>query len=132
MSSRVATTGGRAMALAGTALTGTGVVFGAFGAHAWRTHLETQALAAWETAVLYQLVHGLALLALAALGADSRRRWGLQGAAGALGVGTVLFSGSIYALSLGAPGWLGPVTPVGGGLLILGWLIVALWVIGSD
>jgi uncharacterized membrane protein YgdD (TMEM256/DUF423 family) len=105
------------------ALGATGVLLGAFGAHALRPTLEASGLRdVWETASRYQLVHAAALLGLAG--------W-LRGDAGACGrwagrcwaAGTLLFSGSLYLLALGGPRWLGPVTPLGGGALIAGWVL---------
>ncbi|MEO0650685.1 MAG: DUF423 domain-containing protein [Planctomycetota bacterium] len=111
--------------LAGALLCGLGVVSGAFGAHALRSSLEAaDQLENWRTAVRYQVWHGLALLALApTLPAAGRGRPVL-----ALFVtGTLLFSGSIYGLALGGPGsLLGPITPIGGLLLISGWALVAI------
>ncbi|RIK91852.1 MAG: DUF423 domain-containing protein [Proteobacteria bacterium] len=101
-----------------------GVVAGAFGAHALRARLEPAQLAAWQTAVHYQLFHAVALLALGLHASATGRP---LGAAPWLFVfGIALFSGSIYGLSLGGPRWLGPVTPVGGLALIAGW-VALLW-----
>ena len=101
----------------------TGVGLGAFGAHALKDtltangHLET-----WRTAVLYQLLHAVALLALASgreihSGPDRRT-------AACWVAGVLLFSGSLYWLSLGGPRWLGPVTPLGGLAFLAGWALV--------
>ena len=85
----------------------------------------------WDTAVKYQLIHAVALLALAAW-AEARRSKSPDGqrllgwAARCWLVGSVLFSGSLYALAMGAPHWLGPVTPLGGLALITGWVLVAV------
>ncbi len=108
-----------------------GVVLGAFGAHALRTDLEgLKTTQTWDTAVKYHLVHAVALLALAAWG---RARSGSGVATGQKTVawaavcwvvGVVLFSGSLYALALGGPRWLGPVTPLGGLALMAGWILV--------
>lgn len=107
------------------ALLGTlGVVLGAFGAHALRERLEPAQLASWHTAVHYQLFHAVSLLALAFYGSATGRALGATPWLFALGV--LLFSGSIYALVLGGPRWLGPVTPIGGTLLIAGWLSLLL------
>lgn len=109
--------------VAGAVLGAIGVVAGAFGAHGLKGRLDPDQLASFETAVRYQLVHALALLALGAL-----QRTGVEGL-GAAGwlmlVGTVLFSGSIYGLVLDGPRWLGPVTPLGGAALIAGWAAAA-------
>ena len=96
----------------------TGVALGAFGAHGLKTTLEaTGGLENWKTAVFYQLIHAVALLALAprthAAGRAIVLFW--------LG-GTVLFSGSLYALALGCPAkFIWPITPLGGLFLLLGW-----------
>ncbi|MCH8474334.1 MAG: DUF423 domain-containing protein [Opitutales bacterium] len=92
-----------------------GVIAGALGAHALAERLaESGHQQAWETAVLYQLVHAVALLAW-------HRRAGLLQVF-FWGGGIVCFSGSIYLLALGGPSFLGPVTPIGGVLFIAGWL----------
>lgn len=103
------------------ALSGTlAVVAGAFGAHALRARLAPEQVASWMTASQYQLLHSVALLALALFAAQSGRsiRW----PASLFLAGMLLFSGSIYLLVLAHWRWLGPVTPLGGMLLIAGWL----------
>ena len=103
----------------------TGVGAGAFGAHALRRILSPEFISVWQTAVLYQLIHGLGMLALAAL--STRLDTALLSWAGALMfVGVVLFSGSLYALTLSGSKWLGPVTPIGGVAFIVAWALVAL------
>ena len=104
---------------AGALLGATAVMLGAFGAHALQGMLTPQAAGWWDTAVQYQLAHALALLLVAALPV---RRPGV--AAWCMGAGAVIFSGTLYAMALGAPRWLGAVTPVGGVLMILGWLLL--------
>lgn len=100
----------------------TGVSLGAFGAHALDARLEAlDTKAVWETAVDYQMWHALALLVLAWSPKASRR---LSIAGACFGVGTLLFSGSLYWLALEGPRWLGPVTPIGGLLFIVGWLLL--------
>lgn len=101
-----------------------GVALGAFGAHGLKDMLEArQSLGTWQTAVLYQLVHAVALLALAGW-RDAHAGPNLK-AAWCWSVGVVLFSGSIYWLALGGPKFLGPVTPLGGVAFLLGWVFVA-------
>jgi uncharacterized membrane protein YgdD (TMEM256/DUF423 family) len=97
-----------------------GVTLGAFGAHALRARLEASQLAAWTTAVEYQLIHSAVLLALALYASASGRS--IQPAALLFAAGIVLFSGSIYGLVLGGPRLLGPVTPLGGLCLVGGWV----------
>ena len=110
-------------------LGGTGVIMGAFGAHALRDTLERGGFReAWDTASKYQLLHAAALLGFAGwIRASPTPPTGPAQWAPRLWVlGTVLFSGSLYALSLGGPRWLGPVTPLGGASLIAGWVAAAL------
>lgn len=102
----------------------TAVVAGAFGAHALKSRLEQTQLGAWNTGVEYHLLHAVALLALALYASATGRSITLPAAAFVAGI--VLFSGSLYALALGGPRWLGPVTPLGGLCLIAGWLALLL------
>jgi uncharacterized membrane protein YgdD (TMEM256/DUF423 family) len=89
-------------------------------------------IATWETAVLYQLVHGLALLVVGVWFSASetiKRPPALFLAAMFWLVGVVLFSGSLYVLSFGGPKWAGPVTPLGGLCFLTGWSILAVGVL---
>ena len=97
---------------------------GAFGAHALRARLAAEALDAWQTAVQYQFVHALALLAIG-LACAQFEAGGLRWAGGLMLAGILLFSGSLYLLTLSDWRWPGPVTPVGGALLILAWAVLA-------
>ena len=102
-----------------------GVLFGAFGAHALRDVLSPARLGVWETAVNYQLLHALALLGIGLWYLQAPRR--LVAASGlCMLLGVLAFSGSLYLLAHGGPAWLGPVTPLGGTLMAAGWLCVAL------
>lgn len=95
------------------------VAFGAFGAHALREQVTPERLGTFETAVRYQMFHGLGLLLVAALGGRANR------AAPPLLLGSLIFSGSLYALVLTDAGWLGAVAPLGGALQVLGWAVLA-------
>ncbi|MDE1943099.1 MAG: DUF423 domain-containing protein [Betaproteobacteria bacterium] len=106
--------------LFGALLAATGVALGAFGAHGLRHVLSPAALEWWHTAVEYQMWHGLGLIGLGAV-----RAAGLKWAEALLGAGTVIFSGSLYLLAITGLHWLGMVTPLGGLLIILGWLTAA-------
>ena len=98
------------------------VALGAFGAHGLKELLaERDTSATWETAVRYQMWHALAIL----LCSHNGNRFNATKAATCFSSGTVLFSGSLYILALGGPKWLGPVTPLGGLLLIIGWGLLA-------
>lgn len=104
-----------------------GVLLGAFGAHALRGMFDTRAMELWHTAVEYQLWHALAL----GLAAQAGRGRAGRVAVVALSLGIVLFSGSLYALALGAPRWCGVITPFGGLAFIVGWVALALAMRGA-
>ncbi len=108
---------------------GMAVALGAFGAHVLKGHLSTDMLANFETGVRYQMYHALALLAVAwAINRWSESR--LPAAAGWFFVaGTLLFSVSLYLLSLTGARWMGAITPLGGVCLVAGWLclVFAAW-----
>ncbi len=101
-----------------------GVTLGALGAHALEETLAgREATASWNTAVLYHLVHTAALLACGMTGPGRNGRL-TRWAAGFFAGGILVFSGSIYLLSLGGPRFLGPITPVGGLLFMVGWGLI--------
>ena len=103
---------------------GMAVGLGAFAAHALKVRLEAQLLAVFEVGVRYQMYHALALVAVGLLA--ERRPSRLLGASAALFLaGTVLFSGSLYALSLTGIRGLGAITPFGGVAFLAGWLCLA-------
>ena len=99
------------------------VVLGAFGAHALRGVVDDHGLEIWHTGVEYHFWHALALFA-AVIGLPAGRA--RRVAIGLFALGIVLFSGSLYALALGAPRLVGLVTPVGGVAFIAGWVAVGL------
>ena len=101
------------------------VMLGAFGAHALRGQLDVAAMQVWHTAVEYQFWHVLALLAIAGVAPPRGARW-WRASGIAFIVGIMLFCGSLYALALGAPHWIGAITPLGGTCLISGWLLLGL------
>jgi uncharacterized membrane protein YgdD (TMEM256/DUF423 family) len=101
------------------------VAAGAFGAHALRARLSPELLAVFETAARYQMYHALAMIAAAWAAA----RWPgtlPQAAAWLFLAGTMLFSGSLYALALSGVRWLGAITPLGGVAFLAGWICLAL------
>jgi len=107
---------------------GLAVAAGAFGAHALRAKLEPRMLEVFETAARYQMYHALALFAVAWVA--SRTPAGATGAVHASGwlfvAGTVLFSGSLYAMTFTGIRALGAITPLGGVCFIAGWIALAL------
>ena len=101
-----------------------GVAAGAFGAHGLRQRLSPEMLGVFETAARYQMYHALALIAVA----WAATRWpggGIQLSGWSFVAGTLLFSGSLYVLSLTGIRWLGAITPLGGAGFLLGWLSLA-------
>ena len=119
--------------LLGAILGGLAVAAGAFGAHGLESHFEQSGLAAdeqrlidvWETAARYQMYHALALLGVGWL--TARRCTLAANLAGtALTAGTLIFSGCLYSLVLSGATVLGRIVPIGGLLLILGWLCLAV------
>jgi len=116
----------RLVVLAAALLGALGVLLGAFGAHGLKQRLSAELLALWQTAVQYHLWHALAMLALGLLLLHLPRHPWLRAAAGLFLAGIVLFSGSLYALALGAPRTLGAITPLGGLALIAGWACLAI------
>jgi uncharacterized membrane protein YgdD (TMEM256/DUF423 family) len=108
----------------GALLGAVSVIAGAFGAHALAARLEPRSLELWETAARY-LMYGALSLILVGLFARQGAARGVTGAGWCLLLGSLIFSGTVFALALGSPRWLGAVTPIGGTLLIAGFLIFA-------
>ena len=109
------------------------VVLGAFGAHGLKKIVSPDMLVVYQTGVQYQFIHSLALLALAILmlmsvakpAVLSKLKW----SANLMMVGILLFSGSLYTMTLmsaagGFPAWIGPITPIGGLAFIMGWIFL--------
>ncbi len=108
-----------------------GVCLGALGAHALKAHLDADRLESFHTGVRYQIYHGLGMLMLCALSHQFglKLKWAVR----LMFLGVLLFSGSIYLLSIrdmiGISSWagvLGPITPIGGLSLITGWLLTLI------
>lgn len=119
----------RTLWIAGAAMAGLSVAIGAFGAHALRARLEPARIATFETAVQYQMLHALALLAAAALMGRVQSQNLLLASGWLFAAGIFLFSGSLYALAITGMTWLGAITPLGGVAFIGGWLClgIAAW-----
>jgi len=108
----------------GAGLAGAGVVLGAFGAHGLKARVTPDLLVIFETGVRYHMYHALALLAVG--WAASRFPSARVEAAGYLFVaGILVFSGSLYTMTLTGLRWLGAVTPLGGLAFIAGWASLA-------
>ena len=112
----------------GATLGAVGVAMGAFGAHALKDRLDAYSLGIFETAVRYQMYHVPALLAVGLLEIVGRGGPTVTVAGWSFVVGILIFSGTLYALSLAGPQykWLGAITPLGGLALIVGWIALAI------
>ena len=99
------------------------VALGAFGAHGLKAIVSSQQLEWWQTATLYWFIHGLGLLLVGIL---IRLNYATQTTAWLLQIGVIIFASSLYAMTLGAPRWFGAITPIGGVLMIAGWLWLAV------
>ncbi len=105
------------------------VLLGAFGAHTLKNRISSDMLAVFETGVQYHFYHALALLAVGII-ANYLPESGLLRASGWLMVtGIVLFSGSLYILSISGIRWLGAITPIGGTAFIIAWVLLAVAVL---
>lgn len=110
------------------------VAIGAFGAHMLKESIGADAIAVYETGVQYHMIHaiGLLIIGLTAgqLGPSTKLKW----AARLLFIGIIVFSGSLYVLSISGIKILGAITPIGGVAFIVGWLLLAMdvWQRGKD
>ncbi len=98
------------------------VILGAFGAHGLRDKLAPEMLAVFEVGVRYHMYHALALLAVSLAPASLWSSPATVAAAWSWVGGILVFSGSLYALTLSGIKWLGAITPIGGVAFIVGWL----------
>lgn len=106
------------------------VAAGAFGAHGLKGRLSAESLELWETAARYLIYGGLGTVLAGLVALHGAGRGAAAGSPGGwaglcLLVGSVVFSGTVFALAVGAPRWLGAVTPLGGLLVIAGFLLLA-------
>ena len=102
------------------------VTFGAFGAHALKSRLDDYALGVFQTAVQYHFYHSLALLAVGIIALGQPETALLRASGWLFGLGILIFSGSLYTLSLSGISWLGAITPLGGLAFIGGWACLAV------
>lgn len=120
---------GKLMLVVGGANAAMVVILGAFGAHALKARLAPEMMAIYQTAIQYHLFHALGLLVIGLLAlwfpASAYLRW----AGWFMFAGIVLFSGSLYLLSLSGVRWLGAITPLGGLAFIIAWVLFCLGVL---
>lgn len=109
------------------------VTLGAFGAHGLKARVGADALGWWQTAVQYHFWHALGLLGIGLLLLAQPALVGARSAGWLLQAGIVIFCGTLYAMTLGAPRWFGAITPIGGLLFIAGWALLAWasWRLGA-
>lgn len=121
----------KSMLIKGSILGGLAVILGAFGAHALKEVLTPEQLISFETGVRYQMYHALALIFLFIISLKINHIF-FNRAAQFIFWGVILFSGSIYLLTLKnmlnieALKYVAPLTPIGGSLIIIGWLFILL------
>ena len=118
------------MLFLGAVFAGLGVAAGAFGAHMLKQALDAVLLGVFETAVRYQMYHALALCVVAGIG-ERRPALRVAPVGWLFTIGVILFSGSLYVLSLSGVRWVGALTPLGGAALITGWSLLA-WTVAKN
>ena len=116
----------RPIIIAGALLAFLGVLLGAFGAHALKTRLDADLLTVYQTGVQYHLAHALGVMLVGTLVQGLPTSKWLPIAAWTMTAGVIVFSGSLYALSLTGIRELGAITPVGGVALLTAWMLVVI------
>ncbi|PZT54336.1 DUF423 domain-containing protein [Paenibacillus silvae] len=110
----------------GAILTMLSVGIGAFGAHMLKDKIGASAIATYETGVQYHMIHALGLLIIGLTAGQIGESLKLKWAARLLFTGIIIFSGSLYVLSISGIKILGAITPIGGVAFIIGWLLFAI------
>jgi uncharacterized membrane protein YgdD (TMEM256/DUF423 family) len=107
------------------------VMLGAFGAHGLKTKLTAEMLAVYQTGVYYHLFHALGLLAVGLVASQIADSVWLKWSGWLMLAGIILFSGSLYVLSVSGLRWLGMVTPFGGVAFIAAWIVFVIAIVKS-
>jgi uncharacterized membrane protein YgdD (TMEM256/DUF423 family) len=112
----------------GTVFMALGVLLGAFGAHALKNILVPEMLAVYKTGVEYQFYHAIGLLLIGVIGFHVKSKY-IRWSGILISIGIILFSGSLYVLSISGIKAIGAITPIGGLAFVAGWifLAVAIW-----
>lgn len=121
----------KAILITGALLCALGVISGAFGAHALKGKLSTDMMAVYQTAVQYHFIHALGLLAIGLAAAQFGNNTWFAASGITMLIGIIIFSGSLYMLSLSGIRWLGAITPIGGLGLITAWGLLAIGLLKS-
>lgn len=117
----------KGLLVGGSLLAALAVALGAFGAHGLKDRLSSDMMAIYETAVQYHFYHALGMIMIAILAKLFPDSSLLIWAGGLLVLGIVIFSGSLYTLSLTGIRMLGAITPIGGVAFIVGWVLLAVF-----
>jgi len=121
----------RSILITGSAFMALAVAFGAFGAHIVQDMLTPERFDVYQTGVEYHFYHALGLLIAGAVSMHFNINKWIARSAGLFIAGILIFSGSLYILTLTDTGWLGAITPIGGVAFILGWIFFAVGVATS-
>lgn len=121
----------RSTIITGSVFMALAVAFGAFGAHIVQDLLTPDRFDVYQTGVEYHFYHALGLLLLGVISLNMPENKWLAWSGYSLVAGILIFSGSLYLLTLTDTGWLGAITPLGGVAFILGWIFLAVGMFGS-
>ena len=108
------------------------VILGAFGAHGLKARISGDMMAVYHTATLYHAIHALGLLAIGLVAAWAPDSGYLKSAGWVMLAGIVLFSGSLYVLSVTGARWVGAITPIGGVAFIIAWILFCVAVLKAS
>ena len=111
--------------VAGASFGATGVLFGAFGAHGLRSKLSAEMLAIYQTGIQYHMFHAVGLMIIGVVFQWVNNSIYMLWAGSSMVLGILIFSGSLYLLSITGMPWLGSITPIGGLAFLVGWLLFA-------
>jgi len=117
----------RTILISGAIFMALGVLLGAFGAHALKTRLTPEMMQIYQIGVEYQFYHAIGLLFTGIIGFQINSKW-VSRSAIFLGIGIILFSGSLYLIALSGIKAIGAITPIGGLLFVAGWISLAIGV----
>lgn len=101
------------------------IALGAFGAHLFKPRLSPEMTAVYQTGIQYHLFHALGLLVVGLIAMPLPVSWYLRASGWLMFAGIILFSGSLYILSLSGIRWFGAITPVGGMAFLAAWALLA-------